>query len=126
MPTSPYSLDLRNKVIKFLEAGNSQILASKVFALNISTVNRWYLRYRREGNYLPRKRPGAKSKINQEELISYIKINPDMKLQDLSKKLGISAWGVYYWLRKLGYRYKKKPIATWKLVKKSGIATQKR
>ena len=50
MSTSPYSLDLREKVIKYLELGNSQQSASKIFMLNPSTINRWWLRYKREGN----------------------------------------------------------------------------
>jgi transposase len=65
------------------------------------------MRYRREGNCLPKKRLGARSKVNQEALIDYITINPDVKLKDLSKEFGVSLWGVYYWLRKLGYSYKK-------------------
>lgn len=107
MTTSPYSLDLRDRVIKFIKAGNTQVLASKVFELNISTVNKWYTRYRKEGNFAPRNRPGAKSKVDQEVLVSYINANPDATLQELSKKIGVSICGVYYWLRKLGFSYKK-------------------
>ena len=40
MTTSPYSLDLRKRVINFTKSGNSQVSASKIFALNLSTVNR--------------------------------------------------------------------------------------
>ena len=65
MRTSPYSKDLREKVIRFIEMGNTQVLASLVFELNISTVSRWYQRYRETGNFLAKKRPGAKSKIDQ-------------------------------------------------------------
>ena len=124
MTTSPYSQDLRNKVIKFIESGNTQITAAKVFSINLSTVNKWYLRYRREGNCLARKRPGAKSKVNQEALVAYIALNPNVKLKDLSKEFGVSLWGVYYWLRKLGFSYKKKPSPTWKQIKKSETSTQ--
>jgi transposase len=60
MSTSPYSIDLREKVIKYIESGNSQQSASKIFRLNVSTVNRWWLRYKREGNYAAKKRPGGK------------------------------------------------------------------
>ncbi|MBA8667137.1 IS630 family transposase, partial [Holosporaceae bacterium 'Namur'] len=37
---SPYSLDLREKVIRYLEAGNSQRDAAKVFNLSKTTVNK--------------------------------------------------------------------------------------
>ncbi len=125
MTTSPYSLDLRERVIKFLESGNTQILAAKVFSLNLSTVNRWHLRHLREGNCAPRKRLGAKSKVDQKRLESYIISNPDAKLRDLSAIFGVSIWGIYYWLGKLGFSYKKKPSPMWKQIKKSEINTKK-
>jgi transposase len=121
MTTSPYSLDLRERVIKFIKRGNSQVLAAQVFSLNLSTVNKWYMRYRKEGNFLPRKRPGAKSKVNQEALVAYITMNPDVTLKDLSTEFKVSLWGIYYWLRKLGFSYKKKPLPIWKQMKKSEI-----
>ena len=58
-------------------------------------VNRWYSRYRKEGNCSPRVLPGAKSKVNQEALIKYISANPDATLKELSKEIGVSIWGVY-------------------------------
>jgi transposase len=106
MSTSPYSTDLRKKVIEYIEAGNSQSSAAKVFAINISTVNRWYIRYRREGNYLPKQRPGAKSKIDQKALEDYVLNNPNSRLCDMAKIFGVSLWGVRYWLKKLGFTFK--------------------
>ncbi len=125
MSTSPYSIDLRDRVIKFIKSGNTQSSAALLFSLNLSTVNRWYLRYRREGNYLPKRRPGAKSKINEKRLAEYVRANPDAKLKDLSKEFGISIWGIYYWLKKLGFSYKKKPSPIWKQVKKNESCTKK-
>lgn len=119
MATSPYSLDLREKVIKFIVSGNSQTEAAKVFTLNLSTVNRWYLRHRKEGNCNPRKRLGAKSKIDKESLKAYINKNPNATLREISGEYGVSLWGIYYWLKKLGFTYKKKPSPMWKLVKKN-------
>lgn len=36
-----YSIDLRKKVIEFIEQGNTQKLACEIFNLNKATVNRW-------------------------------------------------------------------------------------
>jgi transposase len=107
MTTSPYSLDLRERVIKFIVEGNTQTMAAKVFTLNLSTVSRWYLCHRKEGYCNPRKRLGAKSKIDKESLKSYIAKNPNATLQEVSREYGISLWGIYYWLKKLGFSYKK-------------------
>ena len=125
MSTSPYSLDLRERVINFIKLGNTQVSAAKIFSLNLSTVNKWYLRYRTEGNCNPRPRLGAKSKVDIEALTTHITLNPDAKLKDLAKKFGVSIWGIYYWLNKLGFSYKKKPSATWKLAERNGINTRK-
>lgn len=118
MSTSPYSQDLRDRVINFIKSGNTQVSAAKLFSLDLSTVNKWYLRYRREGKCTPRARPGAKRKVDLEALTNYITLNPDAKLKDLAKKFGVSIWGIYYWLKKLGFSYKKKPFPMWKQVKK--------
>ena len=125
MTTSPYSQDLRERVIKFLESGNTQILAAQVFSLNLSTVNRWYLRYRREGNCNARKRLGAKIKIDHKGLEKYITHKPDAKLRDLSLLFGVSVWSIHYWLGKLGFSYKKKPSPMWKRIKESEMSTKK-
>lgn len=122
MSTSPYSIDLREKVIKFLGAGNSQKEAAKVFQLSPTTVNTWHVRYKKEGHYLPRKRIGAKASIEKEEFIKYVEENPNMKSEDLGRRFGISASGVRYWLRQLGFSYKKKPLPMWKPMKKEGVS----
>ena len=49
--TSPHSLDLRKKVIMFLEEGNSLAKTAKTFFLNIKTVHAWYQRYKTEGHF---------------------------------------------------------------------------
>jgi transposase len=125
MSTSPYSLDLREKVIKFIKAGNSQRKASIVFGINKMTINRWYLRYKNEGHYQPKVRLGAKASIETEEFIQYVKEHPDARSEDIAHKFSISASGARYWLKQLGFSYKKKPFPTWKLSKKSGINIKK-
>ena len=125
MRTSPYSIDLREKVIKFLEAGNTKASASRVFNLNISTVSRWHERYQETGNFSAKKRPGAKSKIDQEALLEYVASNPDATLKEISKQFMVSLWGIYYWFQKLGINYKKKPSPMWNQTKKSAIPIKK-
>jgi transposase len=123
--TSPYSLDLREKVIKYIESGNSQQSASKVFELNPSTINRWWRRYKKEGNYLPRKRLGRAPRVSLSAVKSYIEGNPDFKSADMGKHFGMTAGGAFYWLKKLGYSYKKKTLPMWRLTRKSEKPTRK-
>ena len=118
MSTSPYSLDLREKVIKYIESGGSQISASKIFTLGYNTVNRWYTRYKREGHINPRTSQGAKPKIKTEEFINYVENNPNLDAAEIGDHFGISKTGAWYWLKKVGFSYKKKPIPTWNLMQK--------
>jgi transposase len=124
MTTSPYSADLRNKVIKYLKLGKSQRSASETFSLNPSTISRWWLRYKREGNCTARSRLGRDPRVDLSKVKSYIESNPNFKSSDMGKQFGMSGGGALYWLKKLGYSYKKKPSPTWKQIKKSEINTK--
>ena len=119
MNTSPYSNDLRKKVINHLKLGNTLKSTAILFQLNISTVNRWYLRYKKEGHYNPRMRVGKAPKVREEELISYIESTPNFKTSDMGKHFGMTGSGALYWLKKLGCSYKKKTLPMWRQTKKS-------
>jgi transposase len=119
MTTSPYSQDLRKKVIAFLNNGNNKTETAIVFKLNRKTVANWYSRYKNEGHYLPRKRLGAKSQITKDDFLSYVNNNPNSTSEDIGKAFSLGASGARYWLRKFGYSYKKKPLPMWKLLKKN-------
>ncbi len=69
---------------------------------------------------------GKKGRIREQEVATYVKNNPDFILSAMGKHFGISGPGaLYYWLRKLGYSYKKKASPMWKQQKKSEITTKK-
>jgi transposase len=119
MSTSPYSIDLRKKVIEYIKKRNSQKSASKIFGIHKNTINRWCIRYKTEGILAPKIRLGFKSKVNKKELEEFVKNNPNTKLSEAGIKFGISAWQVGRILKKLGFSYKKKPSPMWKQVKKS-------
>ena len=89
MSTSPYSLDLREKVINFIKAGNSQKEASQVFGINKTTINIWHLRYKNEGHCLPKVRLGAKPTIEKEVFIQYVKDHPNARSADIRRQFGI-------------------------------------
>ena len=107
MRTSPYSEDLRGKVIEYIKQGKSQQLASKIFGIHKNTINRWWIRYKNEGSYSPRIRLGLKSKVDKNELEEFVRNNPSATLSTIGLKFGISAWQVGRILKKLGFRYKK-------------------
>lgn len=121
MKTSPYSQDLRDKVIKFLEGGKSQRKAAQVFSLSKTTINTWNVRYKREGSCVARKRPGATPRMKPEELSKYIREHPASRISDMSLHFGMSKSGIGYWLKKLKYSFKKKNIPIKRQTKRSEV-----
>lgn len=107
MTTSPYSKDLRKKVINYLSQWGTQKVASEIFAVHRNTISRWWVRYNKEGNYEAKARLGPKSKIDYREVELFVRNNPDTKLASVGDKFGISAWHAIRILRKLNFSYKK-------------------
>jgi len=123
--TKSYSNDLRKRVVEFLENGSSYDEATKLFKISVSAIGRWYRKYKQEGNYYAKIRGGSKRKIDLEALEEYVKTNENMILKQAARKFEVSVFTISYWLRRLGYSYKKKTFLTWKQVKKKGINIEK-
>ena len=123
--TKTYSNDLRQRVIDYLDIGSSYEEASKLFKISISSIGRWYRKYKTEGNYNAKIRGGSKKKIDLNGLEEYVRSNKDMTLKEAAKNLGVSIFTISYWLRKLGYSYKKKTFPTWKQTKQSAMSIKR-
>lgn len=123
--TKSYSEDLRRKVIAHLLDGNSYSSASKLFRISVSAIGRWYRKYKQEGSYHAKKRGGSKRKIDTEALRSYVESNENMTLKEASKVFKVSIFTISYWLKQLGYSYKKKPLPMWKQTKRKETNTKK-
>ena len=119
MSTSPYTLDLREKVIRYLKRGHSQKSCAEVFSLHLSTVQRWWTRYTSEGHVNPRKRLGSKGKIDPQVLIEYVKSHPDQTLKQIGAHFGVTDVVIFQRLQQQGFSYKKKPSPMWKQMKKN-------
>ena len=127
MSTLPksYSQDFRKKVMEYVNKGNSCNRAAIKFEISSGAVMNWYKRYKTEGSYEARKVGGKKGRISEKDVENYVKNNPDFILSEMGKYFNMSAPGALYWLRKLGYSYKKKPSHMWKQMKKKEINTNK-
>ncbi len=123
--TKTYSNDLRQRVIDYLDRGSSYEEASKLFKISISSIGRWYRKYKTEGNYNAKIRGGSKKKIDLNGLEEYVRSNKDMTLKEAAKNLGVSIFTISYWLRKLGYSYKKKTFPTWKQTKQNAMSIKR-
>lgn len=105
--TKSYSNDIRSRVIDFLKLGNTYQEASRIFKVSKSAIGSWNKRYKEEGESKARKRGGSKRRIDLEELKNYVISNPNMHLKEASSKFGVSVYSISYWLKELGFSYKK-------------------
>ena len=67
---------------------------------------------------------GKKGRVSDQDVITYVKNNPNFISLEMEKHFGMSAPGALYWLRKLGFSYKKKPSPMWKQTKKNELHTK--
>ncbi len=90
---SPYSEDLRLRVIEYVDSGKSKAEASRLFRLGYRTVERWMKRYRATGEIAanPVGRPVGTGKIDAAALVASVAADSDKKLEDRGREFGVSA-----------------------------------
>ena len=121
-----YSLDLRRKVVLYVDSGGSRASASKIFGLCKETIRRWVMRKQDTGDVKPLPHGGGfPSKVDETEFKAYVESNPDKTLHEMAEHFGISHEGVAYNLRKHGYVHKKKAFYTRKEMNKDERSIEK-
>ena len=115
----PYSVDLRDRIVGYVEAGHSARAAGRVFGVSASTAVRFAAAYRRHGNVAPKRQgraPGTAGKLAAHIgfLLERVKSEPDMTLQELADALredrGVEVHlsSIHRALIRSGYSYKKR------------------
>ena len=108
-----YSNDLREKIIKAIEAGELGTHVAQRFDVAKSFVYKIYKRYKETGSYEAFRQPGVKRKLKDEEiqrLKDLVAENPSATLDEL-KELGnfaVCRTTIYNTLKNLKITYKKK------------------
>jgi transposase len=103
-----YETKFRERVISFLNEGNTQEEAKDVFKVGLTAIKRWVKQWKIEGN-LERKPPNQSfKKIDPELLKEYIKNNSDLYLREIGEYFGTSAVAVHKVLKKLKITLKKR------------------
>jgi transposase len=91
-----YALDLRKRVVKFLNAGGSKAEAARRFDLGRRTVYR-YLAAAQKGALAPKTSWGTWRKLDPQKLQAHVKGHPDATLKELQTVFGVSHHAV--WVR---------------------------
>ena len=101
-----YTLDLRERVVKFIQAGGSAAAASQRLTVGRSTVYR-SLAAVKTNTLSPKTSWGAWRKLDPVQLRAHVKKHPDATLAELQAALGVSHNAVWVRLRQLGIPLKK-------------------
>lgn len=115
----PYSLDLRERIVGYVEQGHSARAAAQVFGVSASTAVRLAAAHRRQGSVAPKaqgRAPGTAGKLaaHRDFLVERVKSEPDITLQELASALSeargveVQLSSIHRALIRAGYSYKKR------------------
>jgi len=113
-----YCLDLRRRVVSFVEAGNSRHAASAHFDVSVSFVVKLVAAFRSTGSYAPKPEGGWRySKLDPHRAFLERRVaeKTDITMTELAGELAgmglrIDQASLSRWYRRNDYRYKKKPF----------------
>ena len=119
----PYSLDLRGRIVGYVEEGHSARAAAGVFGVSPSTAVRLAAAQRLDGNIAPKpqgRAPGTAGKLaaHIDFLLARMKSEPDTTLQELAdilredRGVEVQLSSIYRALIRAGYSYKKRAGGT--------------
>ena len=108
-----YSIDLRKRVIAFIETGGKKLEASRRFNVCRPTIDQWLLLKKETGRLeAPPLPPRSWRKLNPEALVAYVEAHPDGMLEDYAEHFQTSPSGVWRALKRLKFTRKKRQLST--------------
>lgn len=107
-----YSVDLRERIIAFIEQGGKKVDASVLFNVSRPTIDRWAQLKQETGSLEnPPLAPRSWRKINPDLLLSYINKSPDKILDDYADHFNVSNSGIWRALNRNKITRKKRQIS---------------
>jgi transposase len=103
-----YSVDLRSRVIDFIEQGHTQEETSLIFNVGTATIQRWLTLLSETGSLEKRPLNRSAKLFESEKLNAYIEENPNALLKDIAEHFGGSITGAFYALEREKITYKKR------------------
>jgi transposase len=108
-------MDLRRRVVRFVEAGHSRRAAATHFEVSVAFVVKLVARFRSGGSYAPKPEGGWRySKLDprRDFLLRRVGEKADITMPELASELAamgvrIDPASLSRWFRRNGYRYKK-------------------
>ena len=116
--TRPYSIDLRERVVSAVEAGETCRAVADRFGVAVSSVVKWSQRYRATGSVAPGKMGGHRRRVLEPHrgfIVERLRRTPHLTLDGLKDLLAargvkVSHQAVWRFLRREGLRFKKNAV----------------
>ena len=112
----PYSRDLRDRVVRAVEAGDSCHEAAAAFEVSPSSAIRWVARWRQVGSAAAKPMGGKRSPLDAHApwLLELIGAEPDLTLEEIRGRLrqhdiAVAASSVWRFCDRHDITFKKKP-----------------
>jgi transposase len=103
-----YSLELRERVVSFVEKGNSRKSASEVFSVHYNTVKAWVKQFRERGCLTPKPMPPRPPyKLEVAVLQQQVKEHPDWFQHEQAESFGVTPSAISKAFAKMGLTRKK-------------------
>ena len=98
-----YSLDLRERVVAYVNAGGKKSTASELFKVSKWCVNDWCKR----SDLSPQKGTGRPRKFDWDALKKDIQKNPDKLLKERAQEFGVHINAIWNACQLMGFSHKK-------------------
>ena len=82
-----YETKYRSRAIQYHKEGNSIRKTAKIFGISTNTLSKW-LKQQRESGELKRKYRTYKTAISEDELLSYLQVNPSAYQSEIGEHFG--------------------------------------
>jgi transposase len=105
-----YSEDLRMRAIKYVESGHKYKESAERYGISERTICNWVRLKKESGSLKVEVVPRSPHKLHNDELLAYVKANPDAFLREIAEHFGCSKSAVHKALKRLGVTYKKTPF----------------
>ena len=102
-----YSIDLKKRVLDFIEEGGSKVEATKRFSVGRRTIFKWINKKREQGTLTNKKRVSSPRKLREELLKKYLRKHPDHYLREVAIVFKVTPEAVFYACRRWSLTYKK-------------------
>ena len=106
--SNAYSLDLRERVIAYVQEGGEKSQACQIFKIGRDTLYRWLRQHHTEGTLAPKARGKyTPRKLDDGAVTTYIAAHPDATLAELGTAFGVSAVAMWKACQRLQITRKK-------------------